>query len=78
MEKRDYQKEHVEKRFSVCLANGELVGLWGNLKKLCEEMKVKDGEFLSYHSLARRRKEENPIRFKTVLGEYAVYIEKIR
>lgn len=76
--KRDWKKEKAEKRYSVCLANGELVGIWGNLKKLCEDMKEQDGEFLTYHSLSRRRANENPMKFETERGEYAVYIEKIR
>lgn len=73
-----YKERKAEKRYSVCLANGELVGLWGNLLKLCEDMKATDPEFLSYSSLSKRRLDENPVRFKTAQGEYAVYIEKIR
>ena len=78
MKSRDYKKEHAERRISVLNGNGELIGIWGNLKKLCEDMKEQDGEFLTYSTLSHRRADENPIRFKTGQKEYAVYIEKIR
>lgn len=78
MKSRDYKKEHIERRISILNGDGELIGVWGNLKKLCEDMKEQDGEFLSYSTLSHRRADENPIRFKTGQKEYAVYIEKIR
>jgi len=78
MKGRDYKKEHAERRISVLIGDGELIGVWGNLKKLCEDMKEQDGEFLGYSTLSHRRADENPIRFKTGQKEYAVYIEKIR
>lgn len=78
MKSRDYKKEHAERRISVLNGDGELIGVWGNLKKLCEDMKEQDGEFLTYSTLSHRRAGENPIRFKTGQKEYAVYIEKIR
>lgn len=73
-----YQERKAEKRYSVLAANGEVVGIWGNLKKLCEDMKASDPEFQTYSSLSKRRADENPIKFETERGEYAVYIEKIR
>ena len=78
MQGRDYKKEHAERRISVLIGDGELKGVWGNLKKLCEDMKEQDSEFLSYSALSHRRADENPIQFKTGQKEYAVYIEKIR
>lgn len=78
MKGRDYKKEHAERRISVLNGDGELIGVWGNLKKLCEDMKEQDGEFLTYSTLSHRRADENPIRFKTGQKEYAVYIETIR
>lgn len=73
-----YHERRAEKRYSVLTGNGEVIGLWGNLKKLCEEMKGEDGEFLSYSALSKRRSEENPIRFSTSEKEYAVWIEKLK
>lgn len=78
MENRDWRKEKAEKRYSVLTGDGKVIGVWGNLKHLCEDMKSEDNEFLSYSSLSKRRTEENPIEFKTDQKNYAVYIEKIR
>lgn len=78
MKSRDYKKEHAERRISVLNGDGALIGVWGNLKKLCEDMKEQDSEFLSYSALSHRRAGENPIQFKTGQKEYAVYIETIR
>ncbi|MCE7925033.1 MAG: hypothetical protein DYG98_18425 [Haliscomenobacteraceae bacterium CHB4] len=78
MKGKTYQEQKAEKRFSVLTGNGEVLGVWGNLKKLCEDMKEQDSEFLSYSTLSHRRADENPIRFKTGQKEYAVYIERIR
>ena len=78
MKGKTYQEQKAEKRYSVLTGNGEVIGLWGNLKKLCADMKAQDAEFLSYSTLSHRRAEENPIRFTTGQKEYAVYIEKLR
>ncbi|MBN8676682.1 MAG: hypothetical protein J0M29_00570 [Chitinophagales bacterium] len=78
MKARDYKKEHSEKRYSVLTGDGKVIGVWGNLKQLCEDMKEENGEFASYSSLSKRRKEENPIEFTVNEKNYAVYIEKIR
>lgn len=78
MKNRDYKKEHAERRISVLNGNGELIGVWGNLKKLCEDMKEQDAEFLSYSTLSHRRADENPIQFTTGTKAYAVYVETIR
>ena len=78
MEGRNYKKEHAERRISVLNGNCELIGVWGNLKKLCDDMKEQDAEFLSYSTLSHRRADENPIRFTTAQKEYAVYVEKMR
>ena len=78
MKSKTYDERKEAKRYSVLTGNGEVIGLWGNLKKLCEEMKEQDGEFLGYSALSKRRADENPIRFKTDMKDYAVWIEKIR
>lgn len=78
MEKRDWRKEKAEKRYSVLTGDGEVMGIWSNLKQLCEDMKEEDGEFASYSSLSKRRAEENPMKFKTGQKEYAVWVEKLR
>lgn len=80
MKGKTYQEQKAAKRFSVLTGNGEVLGVWGNLKKLSEDMKEEDPEFLSYWTLVR--KEENPVKFETGEGEekkeYAIYTEKLR
>jgi hypothetical protein len=78
MEKRNWRKEAENRRISVVINGTELVGVWGNLKKLCEEMKVRDADFLAYPTLARRRLTENPMRFSTSAGSYSVWVVNIR
>ena len=75
---RTYQDNKEARRYIVVNLNCELLGVWGNLKKLCEEMKDSDGAFLSYSSLSKRRSEQNPIEFETERGKYSVYIEKLK
>ena len=77
--KRTYQDNKKARRYAIVLLNCELLGLWGNLKKLCEEQKEIDSEFLSYSSLSKKRTtDENPIKFTTEKGDYQIYIEKLR
>lgn len=78
MNKKTYQEQKENRRISVLTNGTELVGVWGNLKKLCEDMKDTDADFLAYPTLARRRLTENPMRFSTSAGSYSVWIEKIR
>lgn len=79
MESKTYEERKTEKRYSILLKDGRLIGLWGNLRKLCEDMKIEDVNFLGYSALSKRRKEGSPMEFKTSEGiEYAIYIEKIR
>ena len=73
-----YKERQEVRRYIAVNLNCELIGVWGNLKKLCEEMKERDAEFRSYSSLSKRRDEENPITFTTGAGEYKVYIEKLK
>ena len=78
MKSKPYSERMAERRISVLSGDGEVIGVWSNLKKLCEQMKETDPEFLGYSALSKRRADENPIRFRTGQKEYAVYIEKIR
>lgn len=78
MKSKPYQERKAEKRYSVLVANCQVIGVWGNLKKLSEDMQAEDPEFISYSSLSKRRAEENPIKFTTEKGEYAVHIETLR
>ncbi|MEO1263940.1 MAG: hypothetical protein AAFZ15_34360 [Bacteroidota bacterium] len=63
----------------VLQSDCKVLGTWSNLKKLCEEMKEEDSEFLSYSSLSKKKAEENPIVFETSAGiEYELYVEKVK
>jgi hypothetical protein len=75
---RDYRKEYENQKSFIVLLNCAVVGNFRNLKKLCEDMKEKDGEFQSYSSLSKRRNDENPIKFSTSKGEYQIYIERLK
>jgi hypothetical protein len=76
-EKRDYKKEYENRKVTILNGDGEHIGVWGNLKSLCEDMKQEDSEFPSYWTLVR--KEDNPIKFETKTGhKYSVSIDKIR
>ncbi len=74
----NYADRQDARRYTAVNLNCVLLGVWGNLKKLCEEMKATDSEFLSYSSLSKRRNGENPIEFETAKGKYSVYIEKLK
>jgi hypothetical protein len=76
-QKRDYQKEYHNQKAYVLSLNCEILGVWRNLKKLCTEVKESDSEFLSYWTLARK-KDESPIKFTTIKGEYSLSIEKMK
>ncbi len=76
---RTYKERKKANKQYVLLADCEVLGVWGNLKKLCEDMKVKDGDFLSYSSLSKKKKHENPIIFKNDDGvTYKVYVEVVK
>lgn len=72
------QIRYENEKTIIVVLNCAVVGNFRNLKKLCEEMKETDADFLSYSSLSKRRSDENPIKFSTSKGEYQVYIEKLR
>jgi hypothetical protein len=78
VKKLSYDERQNAKRYIVLNLNCELVGVWSNLKNLCEDMKERDNEFYSYSSLSKRRNDENPIKFSTAKGEYQIYIEKLK
>ena len=78
IEKTVSQRRYENEKTFVVTCNCTVLGAWRNLKKLCEDMKEKDEEFLSYSSLSKRRNDENPMKFSTSAGEYSVYIEKLR
>jgi hypothetical protein len=77
-EKTKSQLRYENEKTFVVVCSCEVVGTWRNLKKLCEEMKTNDVEFLSYSSLSKKRGGESPIRFSTARGEYQIYIEKLK
>ena len=63
-----YKEQKENKRVFVLLKNGSVVGVFGNLKKLCES--VKDDAFPSYWTLARKKE------YRMETGVYV--IEKTR
>lgn len=74
MQARTYKQERSKVRCSQLIMNCCPIGVWSNLKKLTEDMRVVDAEFLSYSSVSKRRLVENPIRFSTSKGEYQIFI----
>jgi hypothetical protein len=79
LEKKDRSAKRAKevRRYVAVNLNCEMVGIWGNLKKCCQEMKERDAGFPSYWTIVRKT-DENPIKFTTETGEYAVYIEKLK
>ena len=71
---RTYTEQKTAKRYVVITLNCEILGIWGNLKKLCDAMMLNDSEFPLYKKLIR--KVENPIKFDTSKGTYIISIEK--
>lgn len=71
---RSYSEQRDSRRFVVLTLDSEILGIWGNLKKLCTELKIQDVEFPSYWTLTR--KADNPIKFQTAKGQYILSIEK--
>ena len=69
-----YSVQKNAKRFLVLTLNCEIIGIWGNLRKLCSERLEKDFEFPKYTVLVR--KKENPIKFETLKGSYIISNEK--
>ncbi|MEM7106442.1 MAG: hypothetical protein AAF502_25165 [Bacteroidota bacterium] len=76
-EKRDYKKEYSNRKVYVLLHECKVVGAWGNMRKLCEDMKKVNPGFPSYWTLIKLPKE-SPIVFKAKTGEeYEINIEKV-
>ena len=73
-----YQERKKERRIFTVIADCKSIGVWTNLKDLVTDVKEIDSEFLSYSSLSKKRKIENPILFRTKSGiEYSVTVHKI-
>ena len=71
---RSYTEQKESRRYVVLTLDSEILGIWGNLKKLCTELKIQDTEFPSYWTLTR--KTDKPIKFTTPKGQYVLSIEK--
>lgn len=78
MSSKPYSRRVAEKRYSVLCANCAVVGVWGNLKKMCEEMRAVDPAFPSYSSVSKRRLHENPIWFQTDRAQYHIFIAPLK
>jgi|GEM_PF-3306037 len=50
-----YQERKENTKVYVLLRAGDVIGCFGNLKKLCDS--VNDPKFLSYHTLIRKKKD---------------------
>jgi hypothetical protein len=80
----NYAQRQEARRYTIVMQNCRLVGIWGNLKKCCDDMKARDAAFLSYSSLSKKRADTDDtdaaagIAFATEQGEYLVYIERLR
>ncbi len=48
-----YKEQQENKQYYVLMKKCEVLGTFGNLKKVCEFMEGKD--FYSYHTLARKK-----------------------
>ena len=71
---RTYSEQKEAKRYIILTLNCEVLGIWGNLKKLCTDIKENDLEFPSYWTLIR--KVENPLKINTSKGDYILSAEK--
>lgn len=68
---RDYKRERENRKHYVLLKKGELVGVFGNLKKLADYGIDKFNDFPSYSTLSK--KKEN----KIIIGKYVIESTKI-
>ena len=59
-----YKEQQENKQYYVLLKDREVLGTFGNLKKVCEFMEGKD--FYSYHTLVRKE-------FPVVYKDYKVF-----
>jgi hypothetical protein len=73
--KLSYTERKESKKYIGINLNCNLIGIWGTLKKACEDIKETDVEFPSYWTLARRT-DENPIELETKIGKYSIHFEK--
>lgn len=78
MSGRDYKKERKEKRYYVLMSECNLLGLWSNLSKLCEDMKKENESFKSYHSLARMDKSQVMEFSDKNKKEYTLYVTTLK
>jgi hypothetical protein len=77
--KRTYLEKKEARRFFVLVAKCNVLGVWSNLKKLCEEMREKDEEFPGYHTLVRIDKSSGELNFASKSGEqYQIKIEQVK
>ena len=58
-----YKEQLKKKTFFVINKENLTIGIFTNLRKLCEEMKVKDNSFPSYWTIVKLDKSE-PIKIK--------------
>ena len=78
MSSKTYKERMKERKVYTVVCNCEVVGNFTNLKKLCDSMIEQDGEFLTYSSLSKKKKEGSPVKFTSHSGnEYQIYFESL-
>jgi len=57
--------------------DGVLIGVWSNLKHLCNDMKDA-GPFLSYSTLSKESKESGKLEFEKDGYRFVIHIEPVK
>lgn len=65
------------RRVYVLFRAGDLVGVWSNLKHLCNEMRAA-GAFPSYSTLSKMDKEAGELEFSKGGVQFRVVVEVVR
>ncbi|MGD2035072.1 MAG: hypothetical protein PVF73_08455 [Bacteroidales bacterium] len=61
-----YKERKAKKEYYVLLKSGTVIGLYGQLKKLCETAKKEDKDFPSYSTLSKKKAQ------RMDFGEYSI------
>lgn len=61
-----YQERKAKKEYYVLIKSGMVIGLYGQLKKLCNTAKEKDKDFPSYSALSKKKSQ------RMDFGEYSI------
>jgi len=61
-----YKERKAKKEYYVLIKSGTVIGLYGQLKKLCDTLKIEDKDFPSYSSLSKKKEQ------RMDFGEYSI------